>query len=660
MYSPSLLAYSLLGLLLIGALASLILGLRPRLQRMQRGRAETPVSAEPQSGFLGRELNAGTFLHRALLTERLWGRLPTGLAHSLLYFGALVSIAGHAEYALEFVGINVYVEWPWWLLTRPGREIAGICMLLGAAFLLARRLVKPAPLVAAGERKGFTAMEILLLVTIVAGFVTESFRLAVPGENRGGEFLGAALARLYAGWSPGAVADGNMTLWWLHGLLGVSFAALIGRTPMSHMLLGPLNSALVRRRSGIQMPPIDFEAPEEQEVVLGAARLADMPRKLLLDFDACLGCGRCHEACPATQTGKVLSPKRIMMVCGEYQSQGRLDDAQLLDDIGAEAIFDCTTCAACIEVCPVSNSPAEAILEFRRNLTMERSEMPETLAAANRNMESRGHPFVGTAANPDDWHKGLDVPLFEAGKTEYLLWIGCAIRYEERAQQVARAMVRILNAAGVGWGILEGERCTGDPAKTSGNELLFVEMASSNIEMLQQERVTQIVTMCAHGFNAFDRYYPELGANWTTIPHSVLIDRFIRDGKLEVVRDEGELITYHDPCYLARHNDITDEPRSALAAVGSLIEMPRNRKQSMCCGAGGCNYWKGGTSGTARINEVRTKEALDTGAKKIATSCSYCLLMLSSSASVSGGERKVFDIAEIVADKLPQAADALH
>jgi len=661
MYSPSLLAYAVLGLLLIGALASVVLGLRPRLQRILQGRDEGTIADEPRSGFLGRAYNADTFVHRALRTERLWDRRAAGLAHALLYFGALLSIAGHAEYALEFVGVNVYVDMPWALLTRWGREIAGICMLLGVSFFLVRRLSKLDRLMVGGERKGFTAMETLLLVTIVAGFFTESFRLAVPGENRGGEFLGAALSHLYAGWSPAAILGGNTWLWWLHGLLGASFAALIGRTPMAHMLLGPLNSALARRRSGIQMPPIDFDAADadpEAEIALGAARLVDLPRKLLLDFDACLGCGRCHEVCPAAQTGKVLSPKKVMMICGEYQAQGRLDDAQLIDDIGAEAIFDCTTCAACVKECPVSNSPAEAILEFRRNLTMDRSDMPETLAAANRNMESRGHPFVGTAANPDDWHKGLDVPLFEPGKTEYLMWIGCASRYEERAQQVARAMVRILNAAGVSWGILEGERCTGDPAKTSGNELLFVEMARGNIEALHEEHVTKVVTMCAHCFNVFDRYYPELGAHWTTIPHSVLIDQFIREGKLAVARDEGDLITYHDPCYLARHNDITDQPRSALAAVASLIEMPRNRKQSMCCGAGGCNYWKGGNSGTARINEVRTKEALDTGAKKIATSCSYCLLMLSSSASVAGGERKVFDIAEIVVDRLPQAAEA--
>ncbi len=661
MYAPSALAYTILGVLLVGALASLIAGLRPRVLRIRQGRVQGDPAAEPRSGLFGRDYNPGTFVRRALLNGRLWDRVPSGLAHSLLYFGALVSIAGHAEFALEFVGIDVYRQWPWALLTRWGREIAGICMLLGASFFLVRRLARLDRLMAGGERKGFTAMEIVLLAAIVAGFFTESFRLAVPGQNLGGEFLGAAMSNLWAGWTPAALLNGNTALWWFHGILGVAFVGLIGATPMAHMLLGPLNSALVRRRSGIQMPPIDFDAAEDDadaEIALGAAKLADMPRKLLLDFDACLGCGRCHEVCPAAQTGKVLSPKKVMMVCGDYQRAGRLDDTQLLDDIGSEAIFDCTTCAACVQECPVSNSPAEAILEFRRNLTMDRSDMPATLAAANRNMESRGHPFVGTGANPDDWHKGLEVPRFEPGKTEYLLWIGCAIRYEERAQQVARAMVRILNAAGVSWGILDGERCTGDPAKTSGNELLFVEMARENIEMLQEQRATQIVTMCAHGFNAFDRYYPELGSDWTTIPHSVLIERFIREGKLEVVRDAGDLITYHDPCYLARHNDITEQPRGALAAVGSLIEMPRNRKESMCCGAGGCNYWKGEKGGTARINEVRTKEALATGANKIATSCSYCLLMLGSSAAVSGDERKVFDVAEIVADALPQPAGA--
>ncbi len=343
-----------------------------------------------------------------------------------------------------------------------------------------------------------------------------------------------------------------------------------------------------------------------------------------------------------------------MLTCAEYLAQGKREDASLVDDLGMDALFSCTTCAACVEECPVTNNPAEAIVHFRRQLVMGRSEMPEVMATANRNLESRSHPFVGTSANRDDWRRGLDVPLFEPGKTEYLLWIGCAVAFEERAQQIARAMVRILDRAGVSWGILEESRCTGDPAKMMGNELLFVELAQANIEEFQGLGVGKVITMCAHCFNSFDRYYPELGATWQTIPHSVLIDRLIRDGKLEVRRDAAQKITFHDPCYLARHNDIVDETRSVVAAVGELVEMPRNRKDSFCCGAGGGNYWSR-EGGTARISDVRAGEALATGADKVATSCPFCLLMLSSGTAKHTEQRKVFDLAELVVAALPEA-----
>jgi Fe-S oxidoreductase len=392
------------------------------------------------------------------------------------------------------------------------------------------------------------------------------------------------------------------------------------------------------------MPPIDFEADDP---VLGAEKLADLPLKSRFDFSACLWCGRCHEACPAAQTGKPLSPKTIMLTYAEYQEQGRADDASLIDTLGMDALFSCTTCAACVEQCPVTNNPAEAIVHFRRQLVMGRSEMPDVMATANRNLESRSHPFVGTAANRDDWRRGLDVPFFEPGQTEYLLWIGCSVAFEERAQQVARAMVRILNTAGVSWGILEESRCTGDPAKMMGNELLFVELAQANIEEFQELRVGKVITMCAHCFNSFDRYYPELGANWQTIPHSVLIDQLIRAGRLSVRRDATQKITFHDPCYHARHNDLVDETRGVVAAVGQLVEMPRNRKDSFCCGGGGGNYWSR-EGGTARISDVRAGEALGTGADKIATSCPFCLLMLSSGTAKHTDQRKVFDVAELV------------
>ncbi len=448
---------------------------------------------------------------------------------------------------------------------------------------------------------------------------------------------------------PDALLFGFKLLWWLHGLLGVTFIVLIARTPMAHMLLGPGNSGLANRRPGINLAPIDFDA--EGDVSFGAARLADLSRKHLLDASACLWCGRCHEVCPAAQTGKDLSPKKVMAICAEYLAEDRFDDTSLIEVLGSEAIFNCTTCAACVEVCPVSNNPAEIILEFRRHFVMELATMPDTMAAANRNLESREHPFVGTAANQADWRNGLDVPVFEPGVSDYLLWIGCSVSYEPRAQETARAMVRILEAAGISYGILAQSRCTGDPAKMMGNEMQFVELAEANIQDFREQRVQKVITLCAHCFNSFDRYYPELGADWQTIPHSVLIDELLADGRLRIAAQSDEKITFHDPCYLARHNGIVEAPRRVLAAVGQLIEMPRAREQSFCCGAGGGNYW-GGQGGTARISDVRTQEALDTGANRIATSCSFCTLMLTASAGKHSEERKVFDIAELVAERI--------
>ena len=212
-------------------------------------------------------------------------------------------------------------------------------------------------------------------------------------------------------------------------------------------------------------------------------------------------------------------------------------------------------------------------------------------------------------------------------------------------------MVKILEAAGISYGIFEEARCTGDPAKMMGNEMQFVEIAEANIEDFKEQNIQKVITMCAHCYNSFDRYYPELGAEWQTIPHSVFIDDLLEQGLLSLAEKSDEKITFHDPCYLARHNGIVDAPRNVIASVGQLIEMPRTKKESFCCGAGGGNYW-GGQGGTARISDVRIQEAFDTGADKVATSCSFCNLMLTSSSSKHSEERKVFDIAELVAEKI--------
>lgn len=645
-------SYVLLVLLLAAALASLVHGLRAHAKRIGHGK---PSFGEPvDRARLRAALNWRAFLVRGALTGRLGQRRWSGIAHGLMFFGALVLIFGHAAFAMSFLGVPVYAGWFGFLVMELGREIAGIAVFLGVLFFLLRRFFPPERLVAGRTRAGFERMEVLLLAVVIAGFMSESFRLAVqPGG--GAEFLGSAIAAsLREHLDPHARVLGFKLLWWLHGLLGVSLIALIARTPLVHMVLGPANAALASRRAGINLAPVDFDATEDaagNALPFGAARLADLTQKHLLDVSACLWCGRCHEVCPAAQTGKDLSPKKVMATCAEFLAQDRFDDSSLIEVLGREAIFNCTTCAACVEVCPVSNNPAEVILEFRRHHVMELSDMPDTMAAANRNLESRGHPFVGTAANRDDWRKGLEVPLFEPGTSEYLLWIGCSVAFEPRAQETARAMVRILEAAGVSYGILAQSRCTGDPAKMMGNEMQFVEMAQENIGEFRELGVQKVITLCAHCFNSFDRYYPELGADWQTVPHAVLIDELIATGRLQIAERSAEKITFHDPCYLARHNGIVDETRRVVAAVGQLIEMPRAREQSFCCGAGGGNYW-GGQGGTARVSDVRVQEALDTGADRIATSCSFCTLMLDSSAGKHTDTRKVFDVAELVAERI--------
>lgn len=650
MYDIGVVNYVILAALLCAAGVIVFLGLRDNLRRIAPGRAPF-ADIHSVADAIGR-INWPSFFKRGLLLSRLFKRPASGIAHALLFFGALFEIFGHGLYGLSFIGVPVYSGRFGFIVMELGREIAGLAMLLGILFMLVRRAVPPERLTVGKARRGFIAMEALLLAILLAGFVAEGVRLAQPGAASAGEFLGSAIAGGFDQLSLALGGRSYLVMWWFHGLLGLAFIVLITRTPMSHMLLGPINSALANRRDGVSVPPIDFEADEP---VLGAQKLSDLPFKSRLDFDACLWCGRCHEVCPAAQTGKPLSPKKIMLTCAEFQAEGREDDTSIVDALGVEALFSCTSCGACVEECPVSNNPAEVILHFRRQLVMGRSEMPEVMATANRNLESRCHPFVGTSANRDDWRRGLDVPFFEPGKTEYLLWIGCSVAFEERAQRIARALMQVLNAAGVAWGILEETRCSGDPAKVMGNELLFVELAQGNIEEFNEAKVTKVITMCPHSFNSFSRYYPELGGKWETIPHSVLIDRLIREGRLNLRRDAMQKITFHDPCYLARHNGIEHEPRSVVAAVGELVEMPRHGKDSFCCGGGGGSYWSR-EGGTARISDVRVTEALGTGANRIATSCPICLLMLSASAGKQTEEPKVFDLAELVAEAISDAS----
>lgn len=637
-------------LLAVPLLVIFLYGLYGHWKRIKQGMAKTGLrsfSLRSSSLKIGPVYICSLFT-KGILGSRIYRKLFTGIAHGFLFWGMLLLSIGTALVFLNVLfGVPVFKgAFNRWFMSF-ALDAAGLAALSGALFLLIRRLAfPPERLVVAKARPGFILMETAIVVIILTGFLLEALRISHNGFDEGA-FVG--------NWIAGFLCSGgdrlflHQILWWGHGFIALAFISYIPYSPIIHLVLAPINTGLASPVPGPKMGVLDFSAFEDEEAEdlpgLGVCKLADFSRKRLLDFSACLWCGRCHEVCPAAQTGKSLSPKRVIVTLSEYMNEDRFQDDSLLEEISGNAIYSCTTCAACMEVCPISVNQPKTIMRMRQHLLMERSEIPEIMGQAHKSLEARQHPFFGTGSGPNDWRKGMNVPIFKNGKTEYLLWVGCAAVYEERTQKVARSMVNILQKARVSFGILEESRCTGDPAKQMGNEFLFTEIAQENITDFHSLGVKKIITICPHCYNSFTRHYPPLGGFFTVIPHPVFINKIIESGDLSL-RSEKQTICYHDPCYLGRRNSIFSEPRSIISSLGRLVEMPRNRKQSFCCGGGGGNYWA--EEEGSRINQARAKEAVDTGAVKIATACPFCLLMMTDGLKKYTEETKVFDIAEIV------------
>lgn len=639
----------LIDLLSIPALVVFAYGLYRAWTRIRQGKATVALGIPVAAAKIG-PIYIRPLLSTGILGSRIFKKPFIGVAHALVLWGMVILAMGSAAVLVQVVfGLPVLgARFGRWFMGF-GLDCAGIAVLAGVAYLLVKRLIPAKRLTVVKSNQAFLVVEVALIVLVVTGYLLEGLRIAHAGADPG-SVIGNEVA-IYLGSTGDALAL-HRYAWWIHGAIALSLLAYLPYSPLVHAVLAPTNAALGVPIPGPKMGVIDFasfEADDECAPTLGAAKLVDFSWKTLLDASTCLFCGRCHEACPAAQTGKSLSPKKVMVTLREYLGKGKMEDASILERVSAESIYECTTCAACMEACPVLVNAPHAILRMRQHLLMERSEIPDTLGQAHRSLEARRHPFVGASCGPNEWRKGMDVPIYEAGKTEYLLWIGCAVAYQERAHNIARAMVRILGAAGVSFGILKENRCTGDPAKQMGDELLFTEIARENMETFQSLDVTKVITMCPHCYNSFTRHYPVLGATFTVIPHPVLLRELI-ESRAVTLANGDDLICFHDPCYLARHNGVVSEPRSVLSSVGRVVDMPRSGRESFCCGGGGGNYWteeKG-----SRINQARAKEALDTGAQTIATACPFCMLMLTDGAKKYTDRALVKDIAELVSERI--------
>ncbi len=453
------------------------------------------------------------------------------------------------------------------------------------------------------------------------------------------------------------------------------------RDPDGSPALGPLQPL-----RGADGKPLDLTALEDlpDDVRLGVGAIEDFTWKGLLDFATCTECGRCQDQCPAWNTAKPLSPKLLTIALRDHayatapylQAAGAVTPSgidphalRLIDNvIDPEVLWACTTCGACVEQCPVDIEHVDAIVDMRRYEVLMESAFPSELGGMFTKLERKGNPWGMAPKARLDWAKGLafDVPVVgrdveDARGLDYLFWVGCAGAYEDRAKKTSRAVAELLFTAGVSFAVLgDGESCTGDPARRAGNELLFQTLAAGNIETLDEVGAQSIVVTCAHCFNTIAREYPQLGGNYEVVHHTELLNRLVAEGRLTPVADPAGAgtVTYHDPCYLGRHNKIYAPPRELLGALPGveLTEMPRNSERSFCCGAGGARMWLEEKTGT-RINAARAAEAVATGAETIVTACPFCTVMLgdgvAAQAPADGGPApRVVDVSQLLLERV--------
>jgi Fe-S oxidoreductase/nitrate reductase gamma subunit len=592
-----------------------------------------------------------------------------GIFHSLIFYSfavlVITTLVIMLQYDAEhFLGLRFSLFHGFvYVFFSVASELAGLLILCGIGMAAWRRYARKPETLPNTPADGVALL--FLTGIIVTGYLTEGLRIAFHGDPwKELSPIGWAISLLFAGTGAGTGKTAHASLWWAHTVLAMGWIALIPYTKFVHLLSLPTNVFFSKLKPRGALQRVDIEklmesAESEDEFKIGIQKADEFTWKQRLDFDACVGCGRCEEVCPTTMSNQgYFTPRQLVARMKEavYDLDGKEPPDLIGGAFDEEYVWHCRTCTACMEVCPAAIDHVDTMMELRRNEVLIQGRVPADAGRALKALETMGNPF-GPQADRIEWISHMNVRVVGAGeKVDVLYWIGCCATFDPQKQKIAKDLCALMAKCGIDFGVLgEDEKCCGDPARVIGQEMLFQQIAKEQVGILKQREFKVLITSCPHCYNVLKHEYRQFGGDFNVVHHSEFLHEMLYLGTLEPKYGMARKYVYHDPCYLGRYQKIYDSPREVIRSIpgAEIVEMKNHHEKSMCCGGGGGHYWMDLKKGE-RINNLRVKQAQESGADTIVTGCAYCLHMVQDSLKLLNCDDKirVMDLASLTLESL--------